>query len=283
MATCLLPRDDLAFARKRLCLQSHRGSPGKPVPIPSTMANFEQAGRAKSHEQQEKENSGSLGPWQQPRLRAQEATCKRLTLLLSRKEREATRRRLTLLLSREEREATRKRLRLLLSRKEREATRRGLILLKKRLVKEEKQQEEMQAWSRRCWQKCSGSMAANLKSSLAQRRRASRPAPHRAQAARRRLRRPTCLRHRQSLRRRRRHRPRPRLGAGASPRGPNDVLARTSRFSLGLSLCGRQSAKKIFIVPDGAIQGVLSSGEPSRVGAQERGREGDRGRGREGV
>ena len=63
-------REDLAFARKRLCLQSHRGSPGKPVPIPSAMANFEQAGRANSHEQQEKENSGSLGPWQQPRLRA---------------------------------------------------------------------------------------------------------------------------------------------------------------------------------------------------------------------
>ena len=127
----------------------------------------------------------------------------------------------------------------------------------------------MQAPSRRCWRhKCSGSMAANLKSSPAQRRRASRPAPHRAQAARRRLRRPTCLRHRPSLRRRRRHRPRPRLDAGASPRGPNDVLARTSRLFSGLSLCGGQSAKKIFIVPDGAIQGVLSSGKPSRVGAQ---------------
>ena len=85
MATCLLPRDDLAFARKRLCLQSHRGSPGKPVPIPSAMANFEQAGRAKSHEQQEKENSGSLGPWQQPRLRAKEAPRKGLRLLFKRR------------------------------------------------------------------------------------------------------------------------------------------------------------------------------------------------------
>ena len=40
-------REDLAFARKPFCLQSHRGSPGKPVPIPSAMANFEEGGRAK--------------------------------------------------------------------------------------------------------------------------------------------------------------------------------------------------------------------------------------------
>ena len=37
-------------------------------------------------------------------------------------------------------------------------------------------------------------------------------------------------------------------------------------FLLGLSLRGRQPANRIFIVPDGAIQGVLSSGkdEPNR-------------------
>ena len=40
-------REDLAFARKPFCIQSHRDSPGKPVPIPSAMANFEEGGRAK--------------------------------------------------------------------------------------------------------------------------------------------------------------------------------------------------------------------------------------------
>ena len=245
METCLLPLGAQTLAQVYQGWARSMKSLRKKKKIALTKGNPE------SHEQQERENYGSLGPWQQPRLRAQEATRKGLRLLLSRKGREATRKRLSLLFKR--------RLVQVEAEEDRPATRRGLILLKKRLVKEEKQQEEMQAPSRRCWQKCSGSMAANLKSSLAQRRRASRPAPHRAQAARRRLRRPTCLRHRPSLRRRRRHRPRPRLDAGASPRGPNDVLARTSRLFSGLSLCGRQSAKKIFIVRDGAIQGVLSS------------------------
>ena len=219
METCLLPLGAQTLAQVYQAWARSMKSLRKKKKIALTKGNPE------SHEQQERENSGSLGPWQQPRLRAQEATRKGLTLLLSRKEREATRKRLSLLFKR--------RLVQVEAEEDRPATRRGLILLKKRLVKEEKQQEEMQASSRRCWQKCSGSMAANLKSSLAQRRRASRPAPHRAQAARRRLRRPTCLRHRPSLRPRRRHRARPRLDAGASPRGPNDVLARTSRLFFG--------------------------------------------------
>ena len=54
---------------------------------------------------------------------------------------------------------------------------------------------------------------------------------------------------------------------------PMRVLAAACRFLgrllflLGLSLRGRQPANRIFIVPDGAIQGVLSSGkdEPNRA------------------
>ena len=45
-------REDLAFARKPFCLQSHRGSPGKPVPIPSRCrrAQSNQAPRLRASE-----------------------------------------------------------------------------------------------------------------------------------------------------------------------------------------------------------------------------------------
>ena len=64
---------------------------------------------------------------------------------------------------------------------------------------------------------------------------------------------------------------------------PMRVLAAACRFLgrllflLGLSLRGRQPADRIFIVPDGAIQGVLSSAQHGATPAGQRGGSGQRG------